>query len=166
MQKKKKKSQKQKTDLILLSIFISLLILVIILGIIVLTKKDSKVKESDLAINLSTENLNGSFSIKLDSLTKGNTKNYSFKIKNYYNHNINKVRINYIINFTKPENVTLTLYKNEAKTNLLSNDLTVKRNTLRYDLKQEDYYQLQIKAIDEMAENAKVDIKITGEKVK
>lgn len=166
MQKKKKKNKKQKTNIILLSIFISLLILVIILGIVLLTKKNPKVKESDLAISLSTTSLSGSFSIKLDNLKKDNIKNYSFKVRNYYKDKLNKVRINYIINFTKPESVVLTLYKNEAKTNLLSTDLTVKRNTLRYDQKQDDYYELEIKAVDEIAENSKVDIKIIGEKAK
>lgn len=160
------KKKFQKTEIVLMIVFILLLILVTVLTIVVINKKADTTPDANMAISLTTKSLENEFSIKLDNLEKDSVKKYTFKVRNYYNNKLNKIRINYAIKFTKPDNVKLSLYKNENDRELLKDALTYEKNTLRFDIKQDDYFELKIKALDKLDENSAVSIKISGKAVK
>lgn len=158
----KEKTKKTTSDKVLITVFFLLLILVVILSISVLNAKNKnidKVKANVIIPVLGTK-LNNSLSVDISNMKESEEKEYIFKIANYRGNKINKEDIEYQINLTKPENVTLELYKNNDNSNILNNKdiLEVGGIKLEKDNKKIDLYRLVIKSNKKTNKNDKIEI--------
>lgn len=161
-QNNNKNKEKTTSERVLLIVFFLLLILVVILGISVLNAKNKnidKIKANVIIPVLGTK-LNNSLSVDISDMKESEEKEYIFKIANYRGNKINKENIEYQINLTKPQNVTLELYKNNNNTNLLNDKETLEISGIQLEKndKKIDLYRLIIKSNKKTNKDDKVEI--------
>lgn len=158
---KNKKMNKQEWTLI--ATFIFLIILVIALIIVALNIKSITTNQSnDITIPILEENSKNEISVDISSMKENEEKEYVFTITNYKDYDINEKKIDYDINISSPESVTMELYKNNKEKNLLSNNQKIENNMLDKNSKVKDTYKLVIKSKTLMDKNAKITIEINS----
>ena len=162
--KKDKKPPKTTSEKVLTIIFYALIVLVIILLIAAIKKEKStqQITKSNIVIPLIEADSKNEFSLDLSSLTKNEEKEYIFEVTNYKKETINNTDTNYQIIVTKPEDVSLEVYKNNSNENLLPNDddQFIITSELSKEEKSKDQYKLIVKLNEEPTENSKVSVNI------
>jgi hypothetical protein len=166
----KKKTSKKKIENLGLKIgFVALLILVIILATIIFIHNSSKEYNGkvDLLVPVIKDNLQSEALINISNLKKDNSSTYVLKITNYNKKDINKYLFGYTIVLDKQSNpVTLKVYKNSNKKNVLDSSLEITNNTLRSNSKQEDIYIIKIKANKNIGKKKYIKLDINGTTIK
>lgn len=173
--KKAKTIQNKKTKVIpkntgnekiLLISFIALLVLVIILTIVAVNKKKEydKKQSTDIIMPIIEKGVNNTFNIDISNLKEKGLKSYRLKITNYKDKKTNSKQIEYKLSINTLENdVELKLYKNKDNKNLLTNsekyEITAK---LPKDKKQEDVYNIIIKANKATGKNKTIEVKVAS----
>ena len=161
--KKKPFKKMDKQDKTLLGTFIVLTIIVIVLASIAISQKNAQKNENvNIIIPVLEEQTQNEISVDLSSMKPGDNKEYTFKISNYKQEEINKHKINYEIAITKAECVEIELYKGNEKENLLKNKMVVENNILPKNKKTEDEYLLIIRTKTKPSKTDKITLKITS----
>lgn len=174
---KKKKSKtlekiipKTKSEKVLTLVFILLLLTVIILFFVALSKKNElkQKQNADIVIPIVEEKTNNVLNVDISELKENGLKDYSFRVANYKDKNINKKEIIYNILFdTNGNDVILKLYKNKEEKNLLKDlsEYEVKGLKLEKNTKQDDIYTLIIKANKQIEKKQSIKIQISSQQI-
>lgn len=166
---RKKKTDKKKIENLGLKIgFTSLLILVIILATIIFIHNSSKEYNGkvDLIVPVIKDNLQSEALINISNLKKNNSTTYVLKITNYNKKDINKYLFGYTIILDKQSNpVSLKVYKNNNKKNVLDSSLEIVNNSLRSSSKQEDIFVIKIKANKNISNKKYIKLDIDGKAI-
>lgn len=170
MKKNSKKKNKfnfkkiDKQDKALLGTIGLLIILVVILTLVALNLKNNEQNQkANIVIPVLEEQTKNEISVDLSDMTKGETKEYIFKVSNYKQGTVNSKNVEYDIIITSSESATIELYKDDSKDNLLKNNvLTIENNILEKGKKIEDEYHLIIKATNEPSETDKITLQINS----
>lgn len=105
----------------LYSILIILFIIVLVLGIVTYNKvSEHKKTTGDMFFPLIEEGFHTSFSLDLFELSKED--DYTIKISNYRNDNINKNDVSYTINVNNTSDSNVIITKDDDKTNLINDN--------------------------------------------
>jgi len=100
-------------------IFFILLIIVIILGINVYkASKDNKNKQANIVVPIYEKNTSNELEIDMEELS--NQDEYSIKLANYRQDNINKEKIEYTVTIENESKAYIKVTKDEDKTNLIT----------------------------------------------
>ena len=100
-------------------IFFILLIIVIILGINVYkASKDNKNKQANIVVPIYEKNTSNELEIDMEELS--NQDEYSIKLANYRQDNINKEKIEYTVTIENESKAYIKVTKDEEKTNLIT----------------------------------------------
>lgn len=153
-----------KQDKALLSTIALLVVLVIVLAAIALNLKNNEQnKKANIVIPILEEQTQNEISVDLSEMKKGDTKEYIFKVSNYKLSDVNEEKINYDIEISTSENVSIELYKGDSDKNLLSGeDYVIENNKLPKNKKTEDIYRLIIKATNSLTTTDKITLKINS----
>lgn len=162
--KKQTNKQKTTTEKILMLIFIVMIIIVIVLAVIAINLKNKAEKEkTNITIPIIETNSQSEISVDISEMKKGDTKEYIFKITNYKDKEIIDKKISYNIDITPSDKVSLKLYKNDIKSNIITDsDMLVENNELLKNEKNEDEYRMIIDVIETPEETDNITIKITS----
>lgn len=160
----KKKTPRSKQDNALLGTFITLIVLVIVLAAVALNMKNISTNDkANIVIPVLEANSESEISVDISDMTKGDTKEYIFKVSNYKNKSVIEEDITYDIGITPSENASIKLYKNSSEKNLIDeNDLLIEDNKLPKNNKTEDEYHLIIEAISNPETKDVITIKINS----
>ena len=100
-------------------IFFILLIIVIILGINVYkASKDNKNKQANIVVPIYEKNTSNELEIDMEELS--NKDEYSIKLANYRQDNINKEKIEYTMTIENKSKAYIKVTKDEDKSNLIT----------------------------------------------
>lgn len=145
----------QKIVLVIISIIILILILLIINNLNPNVKNKVNNEESNKVVILGStiQNINLSYKdIK-------NINSYEFEILNYESNKVNSKDILYNITIDKSENISLSLYKNSNKQDLIDGNVT-DDYLFKKDVKTKDKYELKINSKNlEKSDNINIIIK-------
>ena len=160
----KNKKHYTKQDIILVATFVGLIILVLILGIVALNMDNlTKDNNSNIVIPILEANAENEISVEIGDMTKGDTKEYIFKVSNYKDQKRLNENVTYSIDILPTENVSVKVFKNGSTDNLLTkDDLLIENNNLKKDIKTEDLYKVVIKAASNPSKAEKITIKINS----
>ena len=167
-QKKPKKERKKikinmdKTDIILVIVLILLVILNAFLTVKVI--KQSKIEKEKvhtmITIPVLGEQTNNEISVDIANMKKGETKDYSFKVSNSKDKNINDEEVIYGLQLVYEDGIEVEVYKNDGKDNILPENNIILDNKLKAKEEQEDIYTLKIKANKKTEDKKLLTIKV------
>lgn len=166
--KKPKKARKKinlnldRTDIILVIVLVLLAILNIFLTVKVI--KQSKLEKEQvhtmITIPVLGEQTNNEISVDIANMKKGETKDYSFKVANNKDNNINEEEVIYGLQLVYEDGIEVEVYKNDNKDNILPNNNIILDNKLKAKEEQEDIYTLKIKANKKTEDKKLLTIKV------
>lgn len=166
--KKPKKARKiinlnlDRTDIILVIVLVLLAILNIFLTVKVI--KQSKLEKEQvhtmITIPVLGEQTNNEISVDIANMKKGETKDYSFKVANNKDNNINEEEVIYGLQLVYEDGIEVEVYKNDNKDNILPNNNIILDNRLKAKEEQEDIYTLKIKANKKTEDKKLLTIKV------
>lgn len=163
----KKKNKKTTEDLLnstkkLMIVFILLFVLVIFLFVLCVIKyKESKENEfANIVIPVYELNTNYEFNINAKILSE--VDEYTFKIVNYKNKEINKEEIPYKIEIKNNTKSTIKVTKNDAKKDLMNKqkEKIIDEETLKKDEKENIYYHIKITKANDLTKDDLIYVKI------
>lgn len=149
-------------DVLLLVIFIALLVLTIFLGFKVhQAKKNSKeYVRASIVVPVLAKDTNNNISVDIANMKKGEEKEYTFKVANNKDKNINPEEVVYALQLVNTDSVSVEVYKNDGKENILPGSNIILDNKLKKDEEQVDVFTLKIKAIKKTSDKELITIKI------
>ena len=163
----KKKNKKTTEDLLnstkkLMIVFILLFVLVIFLFVLCVIKyKESKENEfANIVIPVYELNTNYEFNINAKILSE--VDEYTFKIVNYKNKEINKEEIPYKIEIKNNTKSTIKVTRNDAKKDLMNKqkEKIIDEETLKKDEKENIYYHIKITKANDLTKDDLIYVKI------
>ncbi|MBR6949226.1 MAG: hypothetical protein IKH54_03470 [Bacilli bacterium] len=166
--KKPKKARKKinlnldRTDIILVIVLVLLAILNIFLTVKVI--KQSKLEKEQvhtmITIPVLGEQTNNEISVDIANMKKGETKDYSFKVANNKDNNINQEEVIYGLQLVYEDGIEVEVYKNDNNDNILPKNNIILDNKLKAKEEQEDIYTLKIKANKKTEDKKLLTIKV------
>ena len=166
--KKPKKARKKinlnldRTDIILVIVLVLLAILNIFLTVKVI--KQSKLEKEQvhtmITIPVLGEQTNNEISVDIANMKKGETKDYSFKVANNKDNNINQAEVIYGLQLVYEDGIEVEVYKNDNNDNILPKNNIILDNKLKAKEEQEDIYTLKIKANKKTEDKKLLTIKV------
>lgn len=166
--KKPKKARKKinlnldRTDIILVIVLVLLAILNTFLTVKVI--KQSKLEKEQvhtmITIPVLGEQTNNEISVDIANMKKGETKDYSFKVANNKDNNINQEEVIYGLQLVYEDGIEVEVYKNDNNDNILPKNNIILDNKLKAKEEQEDIYTLKIKANKKTEDKKLLTIKV------
>ena len=161
---KNKKNTKKKLD----KVYILLLGIMLLLGIfiiyllVVLANKTKEVDNKEASIVIPIIELNKSYDIEVELKDLKVGEEYVFKVTNFIEDSINKKEISYNIDVKNESGADFTIYKNESKKDLASQEkeFMIVNNKLKAKEKQTDTYILKLKEKENINNDSKIIINI------
>lgn len=149
-------------DVLLLVIFIALLVLTIFLGFKVhQAKKNYKeYVRASIVVPVLAKDTNNNISVDIANMKKSEEKEYTFKVANNKDKNINPEEVVYALQLVNTDSVSVEVYKNDGKENILPGSNIILDNKLKKDEEQVDVFTLKIKAIKKTSDKELITIKI------
>ncbi len=161
---KKKRSFKKldKVDLILSLVFVIMIVVIVFLSYKVVTKRNDYKEhvKSSIIIPLLGKETNNEISVDVSNMRKGDSKDYSFRISNNKDNNVNKEEVPYEIELLETDDFEIEVYKNSSKKNILNKDNTITNNKLIGNEEQIDTYVLKIKANKKTSKRQLITIRV------
>lgn len=171
--KKKRKSKVKKeriitftkldsVDTLLIVIFVCMLVLTIFLGFkVAKAKKEFKdYKRASIVVPVLAKDTNNNISVDISNMKKGDSKEYTFKVSNNKDNNINPDEVVYALQLVNTDSVSVEVYKNNSKDNILPGSNIILDNKLKKDEEQIDVFTLKIKAVKKTSDKELITIKI------
>lgn len=161
----KKRKTYTKEEISLLVTFIMLFILVIVLLVVATTMKSGKKTQANIVFPILSEKTQSTMSLDLSKLKQDDIQEYVFKVTNFKNKTISKVKIKYSISIENVDSVKLSMYKNDSEEDLIPQNkkqIVLSGNKLPKNKKTEDVYKLIIRATKTPTEDEKITIKINS----
>lgn len=149
-------------DMLLLVILIALLILTIFLGFKVHNAKKNykEYVRASIVVPVLAKDTNNNISVDIANMKKGDEKSYTFKVANNKDNNINPEEVVYALQLINTDSVSVKVYKNDGKENILPGSNIILDNKLKKDEEQVDVYTLKIKAVKKTTDKELITIKI------
>lgn len=149
-------------DLILCLVFVILLVITIVLGFKVNTAKKNhrEYVKSSIVIPVLGPDTNNQISVDVSNMKKGETKDYSFKISNNKDNNVNTEDVLYALQLEKADSIAVEVYKNESEENILQANNLIIDNKLIGNEEQTDVYVLKIKANKKTGKQELITIRV------
>lgn len=149
-------------DILLLVIFVSMLILTLFLGFKVHNAKKNykEYVRASIVVPVLAKDTNNNISVDIANMKKGEEKEYTFKVANYKDGNINPDEVVYGLQLVNTDSVDVKVYKNDDKNNILPATNIILDNKLKKDEEQIDVFTLKIKAKKKTADRELITIKI------
>jgi len=159
--KKNTKKKLDKVDILLLGIMLLLGIFIIYL-LVVLANKTKEVDNKEASIVIPIIELNKSYDIEVELKDLKVGEEYVFKVTNFIEDSINKKEILYNIDVKNESGANFTIYKNESKKDLASQEkeFMIVNNKLKAKEKQTDTYILKLKEKENINNDSKIIINI------
>ncbi len=151
------------SDIILLLIFGSLIALIVVLLLTAKKEKEDPVNTySDLVVPIIEEKSKNEFTVDLSAIKN---KEYTVKITNYYKEEkpIDH-EISYTFEVINSKEISIELYKNDLEKDLMASldDVSLERNILKANKKQEDLYKIVVTSEEKLTDKDTIKILITS----
>lgn len=161
-ERKLKFTKLDSVDTLLLVIFICMLVLTIFLGFKVHNAKKNyqEYKRASIVVPVLAKDTNNNISVDISNMKKGDTKEYTFKVSNNKDKNINPEEVVYALQLVNTDSVSVKVYKNDGKDNILPGSNIILDNKLKKDEEQVDVFTLKIKAVKKTSDKELITIKI------
>lgn len=141
-------------------IFFILLIIVIILGINVYkASKDSKNKQANIVVPIYEKNTSNELEIDMEELS--NKDEYSIKLANYRQDNINKEKIEYTITIENESAAYIKVTKDEDNSNLITDQASTRIEGVSLKANEKDSSIYHFSVIDKKMVKKGEKIKVT-----
>ena len=170
MGKNKKVNNKVKdffsSTLFLKIVFIALLIIIIGLAVLIYQKeeKDKKVENVHITVPVNQSGTDFEFGIDALLLSKENNKEYTIKITNYKDDNINDEEMPYQILIENPTDCVISVKKGKDEQNLMKSQEStlIEGEVLKSKEKEDVYYHIFIDSIGKLENNELLHVKVTS----